>query len=207
MKKVRYVVLVHGIFDDGRVFSRMSSKLISHDYVPLTIDLKPNYGCVGLDVLAAQLEKFINEFVPPDERLALVGFSMGGIVSRHYLQYLSGLERVTKFIAISSPHKGTMTGFLLPLKGCLQMRIGSRYLAKLNQTVKSLECLSPVSIWTKYDLMIFPPKRSIIGIGQVLHLPVFPHRSMASSDRAASAVIRCLDEMNEELKRKEIEPV
>ena len=47
----------------------------------------PRFTCAALllmDVLAAQLKDVIDREVPPEEPLYLIGFSMGGLVSRYY---------------------------------------------------------------------------------------------------------------------------
>jgi triacylglycerol lipase len=114
---------------------------------------------------------------------------MGGIVSRYYLQRLGGLEHVNKFIAISSPHYGTLTGYLTPLTGSKQMRPNSAFLKALNKDIARLEVLNPISIWTKYDQMIIPQKSAIMEVGESIHVPVFPHRLMSYSKKVSQLLV------------------
>ncbi|WP_178378225.1 hypothetical protein [Chroogloeocystis siderophila] len=37
---------------------------------------------------------------------------MGGLAGRHYLQCLGGVNRVQRFISISTPHRGMWTAYL-----------------------------------------------------------------------------------------------
>ena len=62
--------------------------------------------------------------VRPGGPISIVAFSMGGIVSRQYLQHLGGAARCENFITISSPHHGTALGWVYPTLGAAQMRPG-----------------------------------------------------------------------------------
>ena len=44
-------------------------------------------------------------------RLDIVGFSMGALASRHYIQRGAGKQRVRRFVSISGPHAGTLTAY------------------------------------------------------------------------------------------------
>jgi pimeloyl-ACP methyl ester carboxylesterase len=52
-------------------------------YRVLAVDLKPSNGSVGLDKLAEQLREFVECELTPAGPFDLVGFSMGGLVSRY----------------------------------------------------------------------------------------------------------------------------
>lgn len=166
----------------------MKVALASKDFQIHTIDIKPSYGSQGLESLAAQLKNFILAIAPNNHSIALVGFSMGGIVARYYLQMLGGIQKVHQFISIASPHHGTLTAYLLPFKSCHQMRPSSEFLATLNQDQSILECTAPLSIWTPYDLVIIPSKSAIMGIGEQQQILVYWHRSMVTDTRVSVAV-------------------
>jgi 2',3'-cyclic-nucleotide 2'-phosphodiesterase (5'-nucleotidase family) len=46
----------------------------------------------------------------------LIGYSMGGIVTRHYLQARNGDTRTRRYISLSAPQNGTLTAYLRSLK-------------------------------------------------------------------------------------------
>jgi len=106
----RPVLLVHGIWKSGASFHRMARALTARGLDAHTLDLKPNDGSAPLEDLAAQIAAFAADRFPGP--FDLVGFSMGGVVSRYYLQRLGGAERVRRFVTIPSPHHGTMTALL-----------------------------------------------------------------------------------------------
>ncbi|AKG24693.1 esterase/lipase family protein [Calothrix sp. 336/3] len=182
------VLLVHGIFDTGRVFYRMVLDLTRKGWNVHTIDLKPNCGEVGLDELAQQIKKYIDKNFAPEQPIDIVGFSMGGIVSRYYVQRLGGIQRTQRFITISSPHNGTWIAYLRPGIGCSQMRPNSEFLADLNQDIHILEKVQFTSMWTPYDLMILPPQSSQVPVGEEVILPVMLHAWMIKDTQSIEKV-------------------
>ncbi|GAA6618920.1 esterase/lipase family protein [Scytonema sp. NUACC26] len=186
------VVLVHGIFDTGRVFDRMIPYLKQRDFTLYDLDLVPNTGRIGLDDLAKQVAQYIEATFDPEQPIDLVGFSMGGIVSRYYIQKLGGINRVQRFITISSPHHGTWIAFCSPGAGCLQMRPDSPFLQDLNQNVAMLKQLDFTSIWTPYDLMIVPANSSQMPVGRNVIVPVLTHAWMLTDIRSLASVAEAL---------------
>jgi triacylglycerol lipase len=188
------VLLIHGIEDTGAVFYRMATHLKQLGWSVYAIDLVPNNGAVGLDKLAKQVANYVKKEFAPEQPFDLVGFSMGGIVSRYYIQRLGGIERVQRFITIASPHKGTVIAYGSQRPGCVQMRPNSAFLQDLNSDVEMLKQLNFTSIWTPYDLMIVPAKSSQIGLGKEVILPVALHPWMLSDARCLATVTEALTE-------------
>ena len=186
----RVVVLVHGIWDTSRVFRRMTRWLEERGFRVLAVDLKPSDGAVGLDVLAQQLLEFVERKLEADETFDLVGFSMGGLVSRYYVQRLGGVERVGRLITISSPHRGTLWAYTAGNVGSRQMRPGSVFLRELNRDVEILERVQHASIWTPLDLMILPAWSSRLGEEFRVMVPL--HAWMPGSRKCWEVVGRVL---------------
>ncbi|WP_081402829.1 esterase/lipase family protein [Scytonema hofmannii] len=186
------VVLVHGIFDTGRVFDRMIPYLKQRGFTLYDLDLVPNSGRIGLDDLAKQVAHYIDTTFDPEQPIDLVGFSMGGIVSRYYIQKLGGINRVKRFITISSPHHGTWVAFCTQGLGCIQMRPDSAFLQDLNRDVAMLKQLDFTSIWTPYDLMIVPANSSRLPVGRNVIVPVLTHAWMLTDIRSLASVADAL---------------
>lgn len=176
------VLLVHGIWDKETIFSRLSDYLQNQGWTVHTLNLKPNTGAAPLEVLAQQVADYVERTFNPNQIFDLVGFSMGGLVTRYYVQRLGGVERVQRYITISAPHHGTITAYCLPLPGVMQMRPGSDFLQDLNRdAVEILGRLQFTSIWTPYDLMIVPASSSQMPVGEEIVLAVPVHRWMVSA--------------------------
>ncbi|MTJ12959.1 triacylglycerol lipase [Anabaena sp. UHCC 0187] len=193
-KQQNPVLLVHGINDTGAVFNKMALYLRQRGLSVYTVDLVPNNGAEVLDKLAQQVANYIAATFEPEQPLDLVGFSMGGLISRYYIQRLGGIERVQRFITISSPHKGTVIAYGSWLPGCMQMRPHSPFIEDLNSDVQMLKQLNFTSIWTPYDLMIIPAESSQIGIGKEITLPVVLHPLMLTDSRSLAIVAKALTE-------------
>jgi triacylglycerol esterase/lipase EstA (alpha/beta hydrolase family) len=191
-KQQNPVLLVHGINDTGAVFNKMAFSLRQQGLSVHTVDLIPNNGSEVLEKLAQQVANYVNDTFATAQPLDIVGFSMGGIVSRYYIQRLGGINRVQRFITISSPHYGTIVAYGTWLAGALQMRPHSDFLNDLNADVEMLKQLNFTSIWTPYDLMIIPTESSQLGIGKEITLPVLLHPLMLTDSRTLSIVAKIL---------------
>jgi triacylglycerol lipase len=188
------VLLIHGIEDTGAVFNTMASYLRQLGWPVYTLDLVPNNATLGLDILAQQVSDYVLNNFAPQQPIDLVGFSMGGIVSRYYVQRLGGFKRVQRLITISSPHHGTLMAYASQRQGCLQMRSNSQFLQELNTDAHILEQLNFTSIWTPYDLMIVPAKSSQMPVGKEIIVRVLLHPAMLTDPRSLGAVASALTE-------------
>lgn len=153
-------VLVHGIFSTHRILFSMRRTLERNGVECFAPDLKPNDGRTGIEDLARQLRDHIDAKLDTAGRFVLIGFSMGGIVSRYYLQYLDGFKRVDHFFSISTPHHGTITAYLYPGRGTQQLRPNSPFLRGLEESQEVLRGLKLYSYWTPFDWSILPASSS-----------------------------------------------
>jgi triacylglycerol lipase len=186
------IVLVHGIGDTARLFRHMAAGLEREGRAVYALDLVPNNGEAGIDELAGQLAAYIGAKFSAGRLVDLVGFSMGGLVCRYYLQRMGGLARVRRFIAIASPHRGTWTAHLRGNRGARQMRPGSDFLRDLNADVDALKRIAVTSVWTPFDLMILPARSAVLGRSIRVHVPA--HALMARDRRVGELVQRLLCE-------------
>ncbi len=187
------VLLIHGIFDNTAIFRKMSAFLSQLGWDVHSFNLVPNYGFRGLDKLAQQITNYVEQNFPPQQPFDLVGFSMGGLVSRYYVQRLGGIERVQRFITISSPHNGTWTAYFYLTPGTIQMQPNSSFLQDLNQDVTILDQINFTSIWTPFDAMIIPASSSQLPVGEEVKLNVPLHAGMVKDPKSLSVVAQVLE--------------
>ncbi len=157
----RTVVMVHGIFNTGYVFHYLKKQCQQDGHTCYSPSFKPRDGHSGVEAWANQLSRFIDENIPGDQPIVLIGFSMGGIVSRYYLQIMQGAKRVSHFISISSPHHGSYLGYGYFGKAAKQLRPQSSLLNALNAEQDNLKNITCYSLWTPFDLMIVPANSSV----------------------------------------------
>jgi triacylglycerol esterase/lipase EstA (alpha/beta hydrolase family) len=160
------VVLVHGFKDSGRKMEPMTRFLRRRGWEAQTVTLAPSWGEMGIDELAGQLAETLDTRFAPEQRVNLVGFSMGGLICRYYAQRLGGLERIDRLVTIACPHRGTLMAHASKRPGPLQMRPNSEFLRDLNRDIEELGRVKFSSVWTPLDLMIVPANSSRIGVGE-----------------------------------------
>lgn len=177
----RKVVLVHGFLEDGKSLNYMRTRLERKGaacYIPI---LKPQDAHCGIEPLAHQLKHDIEREFGPNEPISIVAFSMGGIVTRYYLQELGGAKRCENLFTISSPHHGTLTAWGYPGRGTAQMRPNSPFIQHLNATEDRLGDMPIVSYRTPLDLIILPSKSSVWPRATNITHPSLLHPFMVTS--------------------------
>jgi triacylglycerol lipase len=183
------VVLVHGFLDRGGIFRRMARRLTERGHTCYLPSLRPSDARKGLPDLAEKLAAYLAAEVDPVRNpTALVGFSMGSIISRYYLQEMGGIETTRAFFAISGPHRGTWNAVLYPSKGAWQMRPGSPLLKQLAASADLLKRIPTYSYWTPFDVMILPPTSCCLPGSEQLRVWTPIHALMPSSRRIADHI-------------------
>lgn len=188
------VLLVHGLMDNRHKMAAIAKYLRQLGWEVFDIDLVPNNGATRLEILAKQVLDLVDRTFAPQQSIDLLGFSMGGLVTRYYLQRLGGIDRVQRFITISTPHRGTIAAHFSLRPGCMQMRPDSDFMRDLNSDVDRLHSLNFTSIWTPFDLIILPPNSSELGIGTEIAIPVVAHPLMVSDRRILKLIADALSQ-------------
>lgn len=188
------VLLIHGLNDTTVIFQTLSTYLTKLGWLTYSFNLKPNNGSADLEQLAEQVADYVANTFPPNQLLNLVGLSMGGLVSRYYVQHLGGLVRTQRLITLSTPHHGTQMAYLSSNPGCVQMRPDSIFLENLNRDSPMLEQLNFTSIWTPFDLMILPATSSQMPVGREAIVWVLGHNWVVQDPLALAAVAEALAE-------------
>ena len=155
-QKPARVVFVHGIFQSGRMFAPVVRMLEARGCDCLVPKLNPADAREGLEPLAGQLKTAIDQHWADSGKIHIVAHSMGGLVSRHYLQNLGGHTRCQSLTTLATPHHGTLAAWCYPGKGAMQMRRGSAFLTELEDTGHRLRGIPIHSYYTPMDLIIVP---------------------------------------------------
>ena len=182
------VVLVHGIWNRAEIFTRLKAYLEANGRTVYALSMTPCNGDALLESLAQQVAAFVDSKLAPGQPFDLLGFSMGGLVSRYYVQHLGGLDRVRTFVSVSAPHQGTLLALGSDRPGVRQMCPGSDFIKALNQHKDCLKTLRFFSFWTPFDLLILPPWSSSIGIGKEQRLMIPSHNRMIQDPLALAAI-------------------
>ncbi|QDF76611.1 MULTISPECIES: esterase/lipase family protein [Shewanella] len=184
------LVLVHGIFNTGHVMGWMRRQFERQGYECLTPTLAPFDGRRGIAHSAKQLQRFIDASIAEDEPISLIGFSMGGIVARYYLQHLDGHKRTKALFSISSPHHGSYLAWLpYPSMAMRELRPRSELLCQLARSESRLTGIDLYSFRTPIDFTIVPSRSSHwpLAENRVIWCPL--HLSMIFSRRVVAEIL------------------
>ena len=187
------VILVHGIYSSSRDMTRLARHLEREGREVFAVDFKRSDGRVSLDELARELAGFIEARVP-EGSFDLVGFSMGGLISRYYVQRLADPRRVAHFVSLAAPHQGTAMAGINRLPGILQMRRGSDFLRDLERDREALAQIKFTSFYTPLDLMILPARSSELPQARNVRIWALAHPSLILEKRCLRAISTALAE-------------
>lgn len=192
------VLLLHGFTDNRSVFVLLRRALgadglrhvEAYNYSPFTRDLR---------VTARHLARRVEELCERtgQERVDLVGHSLGGLVGRYYVQRLGGDARIRTLVTLGTPHSGTRVApFLNAHPLVRQMRPGSEVLAELAAPAPGCATRC-VAFWSEFDAVMSP-----VGTARIEHPDLrvenvqvtgIGHLALAAHPTVIAAVRRALD--------------
>ncbi|HEX5655813.1 MAG TPA: alpha/beta fold hydrolase [Polyangiales bacterium] len=192
---MRPAIVIHGIFDPAIRVLPLVRGLRARGIEQVRRARVPVLGNTRIEelaqLLAARVERVREQHGA--EQVDLVGYSMGALVARTYLQWFAGQQRVSTFVSICGPHRGTFTAYALPLVGIRQMRPGSAFLTSLGHDVSQLPSVRVHCLYTPYDAMIVPATSGILdGAASVHRMPVSAHHRMLRDARVHDLVAQLL---------------
>ncbi|MEX0588269.1 MAG: alpha/beta fold hydrolase [Cyanobium sp.] len=186
------LVLVHGLWDTPRIFHRLQQKL-GDRRAPLLIPHLPHgLGYTSINELAQELGQLIETTFGPNTPIDLLGFSMGGLVGRTWIQLQGGHGRTRRFLSVGSPQQGTLTAQpwpRWPLASIADMKLGSPLLQRLNRNVDGLRAVECRSYYCNADLMVWPGWRAVLPVGSRQSLPVLTHKQLISHPAALDPLV------------------
>ncbi|WP_151484365.1 esterase/lipase family protein [Streptomyces albicerus] len=201
------VLLVHGLADREWVVSSLQRGLGgcgAGPFVPVSYNaLSPDIRAAAR-ILGDQVE--LAHARSAGRPVVLIGYSLGGLIARYYVQRLGGDAYVPLVITLATPHGGTATALLAPPHPLLrQLRPGSQVLTELAEP--AARCRTRfVAFYSDLDEAVIPAARGRIdhpdlkarnvlvpGVGHLtlpLHQPVIDQmRSLlTAAGQAASAL-------------------
>lgn len=153
------IILVHGVIDNHTIFAvlrralsrRGFGRVISLNYSPLSDDIRRVARRLSLLVESVCRETGY-------ERVHIVGHSMGGFISRYYVQRLGGDARVHTLVTLGSPHGGTAPAKFVPHSLARQLRPDSDIVREMAEPAPGCRTRM-IAIWSDLDQVVIP-KRS-----------------------------------------------
>ena len=188
------LVLVHGLWDTPSLFNSLRQAIGDRREIFLP-HLPHGLGVVPLEGLAAELGRGIEARFGHDQPLDVMGFSMGGVISRTWIQLLEGARRVRRFTSVASPQQGTLTALPWPgrwLASVGDMKVGSPLLKRLNADPEALAGIDCCSFYCLADLMVLPGWTAVLPVGrrEVLRPLSLQHHELMAHPASVAQVAR-----------------
>ena len=189
------IILIHGLWNTSSIFSFITSKLDEQGVDYFAPTLNHSFGMTSIVELTNLMDQLILEKYGLQQEIDVLGFSMGGVIGRYWINKLNGYKRTKRFITIGSPHNGTLASQLVPkypFRGISEMKINSsllRDLAKYDYFLNDIDC---ISFFTYWDLMVFPGWRANLNVGEKISLKIFKHRNLVRNPAAVERIIERL---------------
>ena len=180
------LLFVHGFFSNAGFWIPFKRYLCSQNLHALyTINLDPEF--LSIDSFADQLAARVQQIraVHGQQKLVLIGHSMGGLVCRSYIHRYGG-DAVHKVITLGSPHYGTVLAYLLFGPNLTQMRPGSAWLNQLNAKSTSVPISTHYSV---HDNIVAPQANACLAGARTFVLAGVGHLSMAFSRHLMASVV------------------
>ena len=192
MERRNPIILIHGLWNTSSIFSSITPQLdnIGIEYFAPT--LEHSYGMTSILDLTNKLNELILEKYGLEKEIDILGFSMGGIIGRYWLQKFNGHKRTRRLISIGSPHKGTLTAQLIPkypFRGIAEMKINSKFLRELAKNDFVLAEIDCISFFTYWDLMVFPSWWTNLNFGKKISVKVYKHRNLIRNKFVVKKII------------------
>jgi triacylglycerol lipase len=110
------ILLVHGFIENHAIFTVMERALRRRGFQMLTAY---DYGLLTHSIprAASRLGETIEKLATHSgyERIHVIGHSLGGLITRYYVQRLGGDSRVHTLVTLGTPHQGTLLARATPL--------------------------------------------------------------------------------------------
>lgn len=144
-------------------------------------------------ILAVEVQRVLSKFGA--EKVNIVGHSLGGIITRYYLQKLGGWKYVHRAVYLGTPHKGVYLAALgIFTKAGRQLLPNSDFMRDLNSDparCRNIKCLSIIS---RFDEIVVPKESAILtcGYNKVVNWPL-GHWGLVFSNKAVGWIVDFFD--------------
>lgn len=155
------------------------------------VNLFPPFGTV--ESHAKQLQESIDKIKEKDEKVILVGHSMGGLVASFYAENLAQKGEVIQIISLGSPLQGTRLAAFGIGKSAAQMAPNSPFLLKLQEQIRS-SSVAYYHLASRIDNIIVPWNSALLSKDKDKEfiVPDLSHLSLLVSPVVAERVFQWL---------------
>jgi triacylglycerol lipase len=185
------ILFVHGYNSDGSTWKTMMDRFRKDGWADSELHAmtyttsKSNVEIA--DSVAAEVTRILA--ATGASKVDIITHSMGGLSSRHYLKHYSGTAPVDAWISLAGPNHGTTTAEACGDISCVEMRVGSDFLAALNTDDETPNAARYATWWSPCDEVIDPNESVILAADAANHkTSCMPHRQLKEDSKVYRAV-------------------
>jgi triacylglycerol esterase/lipase EstA (alpha/beta hydrolase family) len=189
------ILCIHGYVCNGGYWVAMRGFLRAQGFArTYTINMDPTFGSIEdfAQAVAARVEEIRTR--TGADKVVLLGHSMGGLVSRCYVQRHGGADKVSKIITLGTPHLGTYSAKKGPGEDARQMVPGNPWITGLN--AEAPVDVPITSIYSCHDNIIFPQDYSVLPGAKNVALYGIGHLELAFSRSVQDLVLKELRDLS-----------
>jgi len=161
-RDIHTLVFVHGLAGNRANFYPLQTWLAWQGF---DRQYSYNYKSAGsIEGLGVELGRRLDRDIKGG-RITIVAHSMGGLVSRVYLQMLGGERRVDTLITLCTPHQGSHAAAWLPTALVSQLEPEGPFLEHLN-ALPAPERTRVVAFAASEDKLVLPPRYAFPAFGE-----------------------------------------
>ncbi|MEU3456098.1 alpha/beta fold hydrolase [Micromonospora sp. NPDC006766] len=167
------VIVVGGLIGLSIAYEPIAARLRADGY-RVSIYQLPGLGTGDIRDSARALSSYVDQVRASTgaAKVDLVTHSEGGLVSRWYVKFLGGGDKVGRYISLGTPQYGTYVANIINFVGlgscvgivaCQQMTIGSDFLATLNSGTQAPGPVRWTTIRTWEDELVRPVDNAVLS--------------------------------------------
>ena len=191
------ILLVHGIIDNHTIFAVLDHALRRRGFRTVS---SYDYGLLTRDIPAAarKLGGAIEKIAADTgyDRIHVIGHSLGGLITRYYVQRLGGDEHVHTLVTLGTPHQGTQLARAAPLLPLVrQLTPRSPVIRELAEPAPSCRTRF-VAFHSDLDHLVVPHRNARLDHPDLnatnIAVRGVGHMSMPNDGRVASQIVAAL---------------
>ena len=166
------LLLIHGYCSNRGFWWWLKPRLEARGCNVATLTLEPIFGRIDgyAEQVARRIEAVCRE--TGADRVVLVGYSMGGLVSRAYLRRY-GAARVARLVTLGTPHRGTILARFGLGRNAREMEPGNAWLRELELSPLQVPCIAYYATHGSYvtpqvgGILMGAENRPLRGVGHL----------------------------------------
>jgi triacylglycerol lipase len=121
-------------------------------------------------------------------KVDLITHSMGALSTRYYIKNLGGESTIESWVSLGGPNHGTSTANFCTQASCVEMRVGSSFLAALNAGDETPGSVRYATWWSPCDEIINPHESVILTGATNTQTECMTHVALTTNEKVYQQV-------------------